>query len=124
MAAQMEKIRCSDCNEVLLLKNLKAHYARNHVGNKLRYTSISSKNMLDLFRKRDPVAASTDAQHFSDDTGTNPIPKDNSDKVDTTNNAPACKRARTEQDIVDGNVLQQLLETVTSKYLFSVPLAF
>ena len=50
MASQTEKVSCFYCKESILLKNLKTHNQRFHHSLKVKYKSISSKNVIDLFK--------------------------------------------------------------------------
>lgn len=107
MATQQEKVACIECNDSIMLKNLKTHYSRHHPGLKVKYKSIQNRNVLDLFKEKETLK--------------NKVAETATTSVITE---PPLKKTKAIESAVDyGAVnktdasLKELMETVSSEYI-------
>lgn len=77
MASNSEKVKCFECGESLLKKNLKTHYTRHHPDKTAKYRSILHKNVLDLFNENATtiLKRKADDETAGDETLQPPSPK-------------------------------------------------
>lgn len=129
MAAYTDKIRCLDCDSVLLRKNLKQHYLRHHENKTPKFRSITTVAIDSLLKNVSEKRSRTDTDQEESPTEKNEgnysnfkrsrsynLENENLESVPEENNTKMTNKIPKTPDSVESSSATALLKELLNKF--------